>query len=231
MQPWQGAPFPPPVGGAAAAFGLGGLVTSAEADNRTIYRRMALQAAGLTVLLGSLGILNRLDALGPVQLFLVMALVFGGVFLVERATGRPGTTLYLFERGVVLDQRGQVQPLAWPQLAPYLQHQRMNNVGSRWVLTVKVADRAVFRCTGDEASRLAEVMSVIELARLRSVLAAGGTVDYGVLRVTREGLVFPRRTLPWAHVRWFPRGRLPHQRALVVLAEQLTATRPTAGSG
>jgi hypothetical protein len=82
---------------------------------------------------------------------------------------------------------------------------------------------------------------VTAAARVRSVLATGATVDYGVMRVSRQGLPFPGLTVPWAQVPglrvgWsrtlrvragalmpvrLPRAQLPHQRALGMLAEQL----------
>src|SRR3954451_13365364 len=246
MQPWQDAPFPLRVGEAASAYRLGGLVTAAEADNRTITRRAVLHFVGLLVFLPLLaGILVRLGGTSWLPVLAALATVAVAVHLADQFGPRPGVTLYLFERGAVLDRlrRGQVQPLGWPQMAPYLRHQRVRHLGGRWVLTIDSGGRPLFTCTGAEAVRVTDVMSAIELGRVRSVLATGATVDYGVMRVGRQGLHFPGLTVPWAQVPrlrvgWsrtlrvragalvpvrLPRAQLPHQRALGMLAEQLAA--------
>lgn len=251
MQTWQGDPLPPEVGRAAWSHGLGGPVTTAEADRRTITRRSVLNLVGVLVLLPVAGLIAGPGGDIKVSLVLAGVLISGGLFVVERR-GRTGVTLYLFERGAVLHRprRGQVLlVLELPAMVPYLRYQRMQNTGARWVLTVDVAGRGVFTCTGAEAVRLADVLSALELARVRAVLAAGGTVDYGFLWVTREGLVFDGFVVPWAGVPrlrvagWWkvrvdgralvpvrtPRAQLPHQRTLLALAEQFAAGARTAG--
>jgi hypothetical protein len=157
---------PPRVGEAAAAHRLGAAVSAAEGDRRTITRRWALRAVGVLVVL-SLIVLGKWSGGGaPFPVWPVAALVFGSVFLVDRFGGRTGVTLHLFERGAVLDRsvRAGVRVVALQDLAPTLRRQGTAHSGGRWVLTVRVAERAVFTCTGDEAVRLSDVIAAAVLA-------------------------------------------------------------------
>src|SRR3954468_13424669 len=91
MQPWQDAPFPLRVGEAASAYRLGGLVTAAEADNRTMTRRAVLHFVGLLVFLPLLaGILVRLGGTSWLPVLAALATVAVAVHLVDRFGPRPG---------------------------------------------------------------------------------------------------------------------------------------------
>jgi hypothetical protein len=250
MQSWEAGPVPPRVGRAAAAHGLGALVTTAEAKQPTARFLWVGYGVGLLLLLVFNALVGRFGGGSMALLVGFEVVVFGGVYLLGR-WARSGVTLYLFERGAVVDRprRSQTRAVAWTEMAAYEYYQRLpGDSNGRWVLTLKVAGKAVFTCAGDDAVRLADVVSAIELVRARALLAAGRPVDYGVMRITREALVFERLTVPWANVtgmragRWMvrvlgdtdhsvllPRQAFPHLRTVLALGEQLAAEARSAG--
>jgi hypothetical protein len=156
---------PARVGEAASAHCLGAAVSAAEGDRRTLTRRWALRAVGVLVVLSAIVLDEWSGGSSPFAIWLAGALVFGSVLLVDRFGGRTGVTLHLFERGAVLDRprRAEVRVVALQDLAPTLRRQRTAHSGGRWVLTIRVADRAVFTCTGDEAVRFSDVIAAAVL--------------------------------------------------------------------
>jgi hypothetical protein len=152
-----------------------------------------------------------------------------------------GGTLHLFERGAVLDHpRRPVEALAWPDLLPCEHPKRLAVGGEHRALTIRVGPRAAFTCTQEVADQLADVISAMEMPRARSALAAGHTLDYGTVQVTRGALVLERLVLPWAAIigiradgptLWIftgagapvqlRRGGVAHQRTLMLLGPQL----------
>jgi hypothetical protein len=157
---------PPRVGGAASQHCLGAAVSVAEGDRRTFTRRWALRAVGVLVVLSAIVLDDRSGGSSPFAIWLAGALVFGSVFLIDRFGGRTGVTLYLFERGAVLDRprRAEVWVVALQDLGPTLRRQRTAHSGGRWVLTIRIAERAVFTCTGNEAVRLSDAVAAAVLA-------------------------------------------------------------------
>jgi hypothetical protein len=252
MESWSSGSVPPPVGKAAAAHGLGGPVTRATTNRLTPTRSYLLFG---TALLGSflasvIIYLLRLPTglLGPVVLVAVLGCAgWAGWLLVSRQT------LHLFERGAVIENRGRadldVHP--WTAMLPYERYQTRTpdrRARHHLVLTIKVAGRVVFSCADDTAGRLADVISAVELARARALLAAGRPVDYGVLTLTPQALRVGELTVSWAEVTGMRaerttirverscgavlplfRDRTPHQRTVMALGAQLSAGARRAG--
>jgi hypothetical protein len=157
---------PPRIGEAASAHRLGAAVSAAEGDRRTLTRTWAPRAVGVLVVLSAIVLDEWSGGSSPFAIWLAGALVSGSVFLIDRFGGRTGVTLYLFERGAVLDRprRTEARVVALQDLGPTLRRQRRMHSGGRWVLTIRVAERAVFTCTGDEAVRLSDVIAAAVLA-------------------------------------------------------------------
>ncbi len=231
---------PPRVGEAARTHDLGGPVTSAEANRLGRARALVGFGVWVAVIAGLGRVAHAVDVPGWVLAVLVFLSLLVGLAVAGRWM-KAGGTLYLHERGAVVDRPGRpVEVLGWTDLLPCEHHQRRPVVGGRRALTFRVGPRVVFTCTEEVADRLADVVAAMEQARARAVLAAGGTLDYGIVQVTREALVLRRCTLPWAAVtgmraepsvlRVFagsggpvplPRAGVAHQRTLLRLGPEL----------
>jgi hypothetical protein len=230
----------PRVAEAARTHDLGGPVTSARA-NRLGRARVVVGFGVWAAVTWVVAQVARVIGL-PGWTFAVLVLLW--VLVGLAAAGRwmqAGGTLYLHERGAVVDRPGcPVEVLAWTDLLPCEHHRRRPVVGERRALTIRVGPRVVFTCIEEVADRLADVIAVVEHARARAVLAAGGTLDYGIVQVTRDALVLGRSTVPWAAVtgmraepavlRVFaagggpvplPRAGVAHQRTLLRLGPEL----------
>jgi hypothetical protein len=193
-------PTPRRVVEAAREHRLGGPVTTAAAHRLSPAR--ILLGAGLWVVCWMAASL-LLVVVRPPGWLAVPAVVLS-VLLGLYAAGRRltcGGTLHLYERGAVIDHpRRPVVALAWAHLLPCEHRKRLALGGGHRALTVRIGPRAVFTCTQEIADRLADVIAAMELPRARSVLATGGTLDYGAVQVTPDALVVERHTLPWAAV-------------------------------
>jgi hypothetical protein len=205
---------PPRVIQAARAHDLGGPVTSAQANRLSMPRVLGGFGVWVVLMVG----MGQLAAAvrGPGWIFAV--LIFLSVLVACYVAGRwmeAGGTLYLHERGAVVDHpRRPVEVLAWTDLLPCEHHRRLPVVGGHRALTIRVGPRAAFTCAEEVADRIADVIAAMEQPRASAVLAAGGTLDYGVVQVSREALVLPRFTLPWAAVT----GMRAEQSVLLVFA-------------
>lgn len=239
---------PPRVVEAARAHDLGGPVTVAQANRLGRVRALAGFGVWLVVVVLISQLARVVDGPGWVFAVLVFLSVLVGLSIAGRWMGAGGT-LYLHERGAVVDRPGRpVEVLAWTDLLPCEYHQRRPVVGGRPALSFRVGPRVVFTCTEEVADRLADVVAAMEQGRARAVLAAGGTLDYGIVQVTREALVLGRSTLPWAAVTgmqaepsvlWvlagrgapvpLPRAGVAHQRTLMRLGPELADSARRAG--
>ncbi|MCO1655801.1 hypothetical protein [Pseudonocardia humida] len=248
---WRDEVVPPQVVDAAAAHGLGALLTSARGSGLTPVVRMIGGVVALLVLPWL--VLTGLMALQVAHPVVVVAFV--GVLL----TGAAGAgalraanpVLYLFEGGAVVsaDRRRAIQVVPWAELVPIENERRGVPFGgasgpSITVLDVHGPRGRVFRCEGREAVRLADVIASVELPRARAALRLGSPVRYGSLTLTPDALVVGPLPTPWADVTRLhavdhhvvvggvfdvgpvellrvPRREVPHQRTLIALGEQL----------
>jgi hypothetical protein len=244
MEAWRTGPVPPAVGKAATARDLGGPVTRATATRLTRTRFRLGLAAFLATFVAFGQVVALVHPPKALATALLVVVVLGFLIAGARLAGAR-QTLHLFERGAVIEHREGVdlQVVGWTEMLPYERYQQWvpGRGPHHLVLTIRVAGKVVFSCADDTAGRLADVISAMELNRVRPLLAAGRPVEYGAMQITGEALRFPRLCIPWVEVTGARserrtirllgapgavplfRDRTPHQRTLLALSEQLSA--------
>lgn len=232
--------IPPQVAEAARAHGLGAPVTSEEARRRGPARCVAGPAMLLTCFVVIYG-LTTIGVRSPWIVLPVPLLSIITVLVVVECWIHSGGVLYLYERGAVIGgRRCAARVVPWTGMQP-CEHVRPRRFGGALpALTIRVGPEAAFTCVGAAADRLADVIAALEQPRARALLAAAGTLDYGIAQITRDAIVLDRCTVPWAGVtgmwadQWtlqvFGRAGAPvlllregvaHQRTLLALGHEL----------
>ncbi len=249
--------LPARVGDAAAARDLGGLLTGARGTGMSVSTR-AVGAAVLFVLLpfAAAHLVDDLDLSSGVAAVLVL-----GPPLVGVVAGVVGLVLapvlYLFERGAVVRRpgRSRVEVIDAADLVPYeWEEPRLRRGGAYPLLVVRGPAGPVFTCAHGEAVRLADVLATAALPRARARLDADRAVEFGLVTLTPDALLFGELALSWAGITGFrptwgeihvvgpgrrrfapallaalPRQETPHQRTLIALGQELAARARLSG--
>src|SRR5438128_1316808 len=166
-----------------------------------------LIGAGLTLEILLIGVLHVHDYH---FLILGMVLVLSGITLVVRALRNRGLRVVVFPEGLVRLHRGEAQALCWEEIDQVWQKK---NEGTHWVmrawrgiLTLKVQTADGRRLTFDDSlPRLAELAQIICRETFpflwppaQDACESGKTLDFGKLRISRQGLSQGKETLPWS---------------------------------
>jgi hypothetical protein len=176
---------------------------------RNLVLAPLLIGAGLTLEVVLIGLLR----VHHYELLLLgVVLVLSGVTLVVRAFRNRGLRVLVFPEGLMRLLKGEVQALCWEEVDQVWQKK---STGAHWAmrawrgaltLTVQAADGR--RMTFDDSlPRLAELCQMVCRETLpllwpqaRAAYDAGNTLEFGKLRINRQGLSQGKETVPWSEV-------------------------------
>lgn len=170
MEHWENDPVPPRVGSAATARQLGRLRKTVSAVQLGWPRILVGTVAWVGSLLSLGAVYIAITFGGDLLLTVALALLFVGLFVACRWLG-PRTTLYLFERGAVVDHPrcATAEAFGWTDLTTSESYRVLpGSDPRRRALSVEAAGRTVFTGMGLARVRLADALAAMEPARTQA---------------------------------------------------------------
>lgn len=196
---------------AAMTQQLGAFTKSYKASLvRTILGVVVCAVAGLFFVV--LAIASGGDGTG-IAVGLVFGLLFLGltVYLIYRFFQVGGQQIYLFQQGLVIENKGQVQPFPWNQAAEVWQSitRRYTNgvyTGTTYMYTLRRVDG--YKIKLDNTTKgIAELGQAVTrgitrelVPRALNSIRAGQTLTFGRFSVNQQGIGNGKEFIPWPQV-------------------------------
>jgi hypothetical protein len=204
-------PLPISVQQAAESHRLG---TFSKAYQATLVRSIAIISIFLLSAVGfsAAAIFGHDLKVGTIVLSLLLALLFVvGSLLIFRAIEATQRQIYLFQHGLVIERRNQIEVLAWRdiQVCQSITRRSSNGiyVGTTYIYKLRRADGYHIELGTFLVKNVAELGQAItkgvtqeQVPSAFAAIRAGQTLVFDPFRINQHGIGFKQELLPWTHV-------------------------------